>query len=168
MKEWIDFKFRKRDRISYTPTMKPDDLIFTRINFTNGVTPKGIYSNILGEFHKILKTVGMDEYKEDKSRRKITLGHSKSSYWTLKEPERREIYATKIMKYLTFLDYSGLEASGKSIESQLVQKDREITYLRERDLKHEIELKAMNDRFTKIDGLVNKIEKLEKEIGIKI
>jgi hypothetical protein len=29
------------------------------------------------------------------------LGHSKSPYYTLKEPERREIYATKVMKYLT-------------------------------------------------------------------
>ena len=34
------------------------------------------------------------------------LGHLKSPYWTRKEQEKREIYATKCMKYLTFLDRS--------------------------------------------------------------
>ena len=52
------------------------------------------------------------------------LGHSKSSYYTLKEP-RREIYASKCMKYLTFLDYSTLENTGRSIEAKLSEKDKE-------------------------------------------
>jgi hypothetical protein len=30
------------------------------------------------------------------------------------------------MKYLTFLDYATLEATGKSIEAKLQEKDREI------------------------------------------
>lgn len=33
-------------------------------------------------------------------------GNSKLTYYTLKESERREIYAAKCMKNLTFLDYS--------------------------------------------------------------
>ncbi len=186
LKEWIDFKFRKRDRTSYTPTMKPDDLIFTRINFTytNGITPKGIYSNILEEFHKILKTVGMDEYKENKSRRKITLhtlrrhvksviatqtnsdysewflGHSKSSYWTLKEPERREIYATKITKYLTFLDYSALESTGKGIESRLVEKDKEIAYLRDSGKLRDDMITSMSDQLLK---LTKEVQEMKRE-----
>lgn len=58
------------------------------------------------------------------------LGHAKSSYYTKKEPERREIYATKCMKYLTFLDYTLLEARGRSTETSLQEKDREIQALK--------------------------------------
>jgi hypothetical protein len=54
------------------------------------------------------------------------LGHSKSPYYTKKEPERREIYATRCMKNLTFLDYTTLEAKGKSIEANLQEKDSQI------------------------------------------
>ena len=51
------------------------------------------------------------------------LGHSKSPYYTIKESERREIYASKCMKYLTFLDYTTLDSVGKSIEAKLSEKD---------------------------------------------
>jgi hypothetical protein len=37
--------------------------------------------------------------------------------------------------------------------------------LRERDLRHEVEMKAINDRMAKLDGVLNKIDKLEKQIG---
>ena len=93
---------------------------------------KTIYVKTIEEFQKLLTIVGMDERKEEGvyKRRKITphslrrfvktvisdqtnqdysewfLGHNKSPYYTKKEPERREIYATKCMKYLTFLDYT--------------------------------------------------------------
>jgi hypothetical protein len=64
------------------------------------------------------------------------LGHNKSPYYTKKELERREIYATKCMKYLTFLDYSTLEATGKNIEAKLSEKEKEIDVLR----KHQEEM----------------------------
>ena len=35
------------------------------------------------------------------------------------------------MKYLTFLDYTTLEATGKNIESKLTEKDNEIQSLKE-------------------------------------
>jgi hypothetical protein len=78
------------------------------------------------EFQKLLKVVNMDERKEGMRRRKITLhsfrrfcksvisnqvnqdysewflGHSKSPYYTIKESERKGIYAAKCMKYLKF------------------------------------------------------------------
>ena len=60
-------------------------------------------------------------------------GHNKSPYYTKKEPERREIYASKCMKCLTFLDYTTLEATGKNIEAKLSEKEREIQLLRQRD-----------------------------------
>jgi hypothetical protein len=105
------------------------------------------------EFEKLFTIAGMDERKEGMRRRKITLhsfrrfvktvisdqtnqdysewflGHNKSPYYTKKEPERREIYATKCMKYLTFLDYTTFEATGKSIELKLSEKDKQIEEL---------------------------------------
>jgi hypothetical protein len=62
----------------------------------------------------------------------MVLRHSKSPYYTKKEPERREIYATECMKYLTFLDYTTLEARGKSIEANLQEKDIEIAGLKQK------------------------------------
>jgi hypothetical protein len=48
------------------------------------------------------------------------LGYSKSPYYTKKEPDKIEIYATKYMRYLIFLDYSTLETTGKNIEAKLL------------------------------------------------
>lgn len=111
------------------------------------------------EFQKVLKAAGMDERKEGISRykrRKITLhsfrrfvkivisnqvnqdysewflGHTKSSYYVIKEQERRKIYAEKCMKYLTFLDYTILDAAGKSVEAKLSEKDQEIEALKKK------------------------------------
>jgi hypothetical protein len=61
------------------------------------------------------------------------LGHSKSPYYTLKEPERREIFASRVMKYLTFLDFSTLETTGKNIEARLQEKDKEIQHLKQKN-----------------------------------
>jgi len=48
-------------------------------------------------------------------------------YYTKKQLERREIYATKCMKYLTFLDYTTLEATGKNIDAKLSEKEKEFS-----------------------------------------
>jgi hypothetical protein len=61
------------------------------------------------------------------------LGHDHSEYWTKKEKERRQIYVTKCMPYLTVLDYSLFETRGKNMESKLLEKDKEIDLLRQRD-----------------------------------
>ena len=42
------------------------------------------------------------------------------------------------MPFLTFLDYSALESTTRGIVTSLETKDKEIAYLRERDLKHEL------------------------------
>jgi hypothetical protein len=120
--------------------------------------PRTIYIRILKEFQ--ITNVGMDERKEEglQKRRKINLhslrrfvktvisdqtnqewflGHNKSPYYTKKESERREIYATKCMKYLTFLDYSVLEAAGHSTEASLQGKAKEIQALKEQMAKME-------------------------------
>ena len=142
LKKWLDWKYKNPDRIR---KLKPEDLVFTVYPSKNTL---GLCTKIWHEFDKLLKIVNMDEKKEGgiNNRKKITLhsfrrlvktvisnqvgqdysewflGHSKSPYWTLKEAGRRDIYATKCMKYLTFLDYTTLETTGKNIESKLLKR----------------------------------------------
>ena len=85
----------------------------------------------------------------------------------MKEEKRREIYATKVMKYLTFLDYQSLETTGKNIEAKLTEKDLEIQYLRQRDLKHETDMVQMQNQLDKILSIVQanpKLANVKKEI----
>jgi integrase len=145
LKQWIDWKYRDKGKNRPTKGRSPNELVFSIYNIKGVPNPRTIYIKTVIEFQKLLTIVGMDERKEEgvHKRRKITLhsfrrfvktvisdqtnqdysewflGHSKSPYYTKKEPERREIYATKCMKYLTFLDYTMLEARGKSIEANL-------------------------------------------------
>jgi len=87
------------------------------------------------------------------------LGHAKSSYYTKKEPDRREIYATKCMKYLTFLDYTTLEARGKSIEVNLQEKEKEIEELRHNDKVKEDALATLSDQVMKLMVEVQELKK---------
>jgi hypothetical protein len=87
------------------------------------------------------------------------LGHSKSPYYTLKEPERREIYATKVMRYLTFLDYSALEEAGKSIEARLVEREKEIFHLKQNDVSNSDAIAALGDMYSQ---LVKEVAELRK------
>jgi integrase len=190
LKQWLDWKNNPdRER-----KFDEEDLVFT---VSESKAPRSIYMKIWEGFDKLLKVVKMDEKKEGgiTNRKKITihslrrhaktvisdqvghdysewfLGHPKSPYWTKKEPEKREIYATKIMKYLTFLDYSTLETTGKNIESKLNEKDLEIEYLRQRDLKHDMEMKQLTERIEMLarqtDSMNELIEPMVKGIGIK-
>lgn len=188
LKEWLDWKYRKRQK--ETPVMYPDDLVFSKAKFgkdetqTKQANPVRIYQKIVMEFNTLLKTVGMDERKEGMLRRKITLhsirrfaktvvstqvnqdysewflGHAKSSYWTMKEPQKREIYATKCMKYLTFLDYSDLEATGKSVEAKLDAKDKEIAFLQERYNESVRSVSLLSDQFVMQSERLGKLEKI--------
>jgi integrase len=181
LNQWLDWKYKNPDR---ERDFNQEDLVFTVYQSKN---PKSLYMKIWYEFERLLKIVHMDERKEDGiyKRRKITLhsfrrfvktvisnqvgqdysewflGHSKSPYWTLKEVGRREIYATKCMKYLTFLDYSTLEATGKSIESKLVEKDKEIGFMRER---YDSQIESLNGAISDMQELLKNPEKLLKII----
>ena len=128
-----------------------NDLVFGRQN--SYLSPRNLYNKLWVQFNKVLHTVKMDDRKDGMLRRKFTfhsfrrnaytticdvtdqayaewfLGHSKSVYHTKKEAAKREIYATKIMKYLTFLDYSYIEATGKSQDAQLITANKRIAEL---------------------------------------
>ena len=193
LKEWLDFKHRdkataKGEPLASALERSPNDLVFGKRNQTSNIN--FIYQKLWYEFTNILRVIKMDERKEGMNRRKFTfhslrrnaytticdatdqafaeyfLGHSKSVYHTKKESSKREIYGTKIQKYLTFLNFEQLETTGKNIEAKLEEKDRELAILREKDLKREMEMKEMNDRIERLDEVVNKIDKLEKKLGI--
>jgi integrase len=169
LKQWIDWKYNNEER---PRTRDDEDLVFTVYRTK---TPLTLYVKVLIEFEKLLAIVGLDQRKEGKQRRrKITLhsfrrfvktvisdqtntdysewflGHNKSPYYTKKEPERREIYASKCVKYLTFLDYSTLEATGKNIEAKLSEKEKEIQLLRQRDSMNTEAISSLADQLTKV------------------
>jgi hypothetical protein len=183
LKQWFDWKYNNPER----PRQQDEnDLVFTIFRNKN---PNTLYVKVLKEFHKLLAIVGLNERKEGgkQRRRKITLhsfrrftksvisdqvsqdfsewalGHNKSPYYTKKEPERREIYASKCMKYLTFLDYTSLEARGKGIEANLREKDNEMQAMKTR---HEQDMKAMreemNQQFNQIMSMIQQNPLLAK------
>lgn len=179
LEQWIDWKYNNDER---PRTLDDDDLLFTVYKTKNPLT---LYVKVLTEFEKLLSIVGLDQRKGGKQRRrKITLhsfrrfvktvisdqtttdysewflGHNKSPYYTRKEPERREIYSTKCMKYLTFLDYSTLEATGKNIEAKLSEKEKEIQLLRQRDSINADAIAGLSDQLTKV---MQEIELLKKQ-----
>ncbi|HEY7570078.1 MAG TPA: tyrosine-type recombinase/integrase [Nitrososphaeraceae archaeon] len=176
LKQWLEWKYRTR-------ISNPNDLIFNKFGVKS--KPEFLYVKIASEFTKVLKTAGLDERKEGMMRRKITLhslrrfvktvisdevgrdysewflGHDGSVYYTKKESERRDIYLTKCMKYLTFLDYTALETRGRSIEAKLSEKDREMQAMKE---KYEQDIQTIreetNQRFNQIISLIQHNPKL--------
>lgn len=179
MKQWLEWKYNNQVRPRCS---NPDDLVFT---VHNGANPNVLYVKILTEFQKLLALAGLDERKEEgvQKRRKITLhsirrfvktaisdqtnqdysewflGHNKSPYYTKKEPERREIYATKCMKYLTFLDYSTLETTGKNIEAKLSDREKEIQLLRQRDSVNTDAIQNLSDQLMRVVAEVQELKK---------
>jgi integrase len=178
LKQWITWKYNNEER---PRTRDDDDLVFTVYRTK---TPSTLYVKILTEFEKLLSVVGLDERKDGKQRRrKITLhsfrrfvktvisdqtntdysewflGHSGSPYYTKKEPERREIYATKCMKYLTFLDYTTLETTGKNIDAKLSEKEKEIQLLRQRDSVNTDAIANLSDQLMKLMVEVKELKK---------
>jgi hypothetical protein len=133
----------------------------------------------------LLSSVGLDERKEEgiQKRRKITLhsfrryvksvisnqvnqdysewylGHSKSPYYSIKEVERRGIYRDKCMRYLTFLDYEILEATGKGIEAKLSEKEKKIQLLRQRDSMNTDAIASLSDQLAVIAKEIEMIKK---------
>jgi integrase len=182
VKQWIDWKYREKRYNPRTPL--PEDLVFGLIQTDESPIYDGVYIVVIKEFQKVLSAAGLNERKEGMKRRKITLhslrrfvktvisdqtnkdysewflGHNKSPYYTKKESERREIYATKCMKYLTFLDYTTLEATGKNIEAKLSEKEKEIQLLRQRDSMNTDAIATLSDQLTKV---MQEIEVLKKQ-----
>ena len=188
LNQWIDFKYRDKGVGSEQWNKKkiPDDLVFS-VYSTGKPQPSHVYVKILSEFEKLLTIAGLGELKEGMNRRKITLhsfrrhaksvisnqvnqdysewflGHSKSPYYTLKEPERREIYATKVMRYLTFLDYSALESGQKSIEEKLAAREQEIFSLKHDNNVTTTTVQTLSDQVFHLTKLVEDLQGKRKK-----
>ena len=184
VKQWIDFKYRKRDYESELRVKSPDDIVFTIKKQL--IRPQGVYVKIFVEFNRILRTVGLEERKDGMKRRKITLhsfrrfvyttisdqvgknyaenwlGHATSEYHVKKEDQKRELYFTKCMKYLTFLDFEQLETTGKNIELKLEEKDRELAYLRYAGMENKELMTEMSDRLIKLTQQVEELQRKSK------
>ena len=64
------------------------------------------------------------------------------------------------MKYLTFLDYTTLEATGKNIEAKLSEKEREIQQLRKYQEIRDDAVSSLSDQVTK---LMQEIEIMKRQ-----
>ena len=111
----------------------------------------------LHSFRRFVKTFISDQTNTDYS--EWFLGYNKSPYYTKEEQERREIYATKCMKYLTLLDYTTIEATGKSIEAKLSEKEKEIQLLRQRDSVNTDAIANLSDQVMKLMAKVNEMKR---------
>jgi integrase len=167
LKQWIDWKYRDTYQ-------DPKSLVFA-VSSSQSDNPVSLYPQLNQQFGRLLQLTDYSEKKDGTVRRKITfhtlrrftktvisdqvnqdysewfLGHNKSPYYTKKEQDRKEIYATKCMKYLTFLDYGILEATGKNIEAKLSEKESEIQAIK---MKYEQDMQKireeMNQQFNQI------------------
>jgi hypothetical protein len=54
------------------------------------------------------------------------------------------------MKYLTFLDYTTIEATGKNIEAKISEKEKEIRLLRQRDSVNTDAIANLSDQVMKL------------------
>lgn len=133
--------------IELRPSKQPTDLIFA---LKHSKQPESLYRKILDQFQKLQGIADKNQRKENSIRRKITLhsfrrtcfsiineqtnseyanwflGHHHSVYWTHKEQERREIYRTKCMPFLTVYQ----DTRSNTLEDALKNKDHEIALLK--------------------------------------
>ena len=115
---------------------------------------KELYIRMQERLVQVLDKVGLSQKVDGQNRRKITLhllrafvksvvsvqtnsdfsewllGHSGSTYFSIKEKEKVELYR-KCEPYLTFLDYATVESVGQDFESKLQERDSQIKALRQ-------------------------------------
>jgi integrase len=136
--------------------LEPNDLFFTsgRVDKKKVINPNNLYHTLAPDFRNTLDLNGLSERHDNKGKRhKVTLhrfrafvlstisdlghgdygewfiGHSASTYYRKSDAEKLKIFK-KIESYLTYLDYSALDAKGADVETKLEQKDKELQDVR--------------------------------------
>jgi hypothetical protein len=66
------------------------------------------------------------------------------------------------MKYLTFLDYSLLESSGRSVEAKLSEKEKEIQILQKHQEMRDDALASLFDQVTQLTHEIDTLKKQQK------
>ena len=182
LKQWLDWKYREERILKIgkrtTTAPMPDDLVFSPFLASN---PTSMYQKLTQEFHKLLEVIGLNARKENSLRGVVTfhsfrrfaksvisdsvnqdysewfLGHRKSPYYVKKEHELREIYKSKCMHHLTFLDYdAALESGGRTAEMKLQEKQREIEQLRELDSISRDAIRELSERLMQLEARFDK------------
>jgi integrase len=177
-KRYVKDERGKSKLVIVKPEYDDNDLLFS-VYDKEDTQASSIYSRLSQEWLDLLDAENLNQLKEGgfkgRKKRQLTftsfrrfayttvqnqvntgyaeflLGHANSSYYTEPEEEIEKIYKEKCMPYLTFTDYSALEARGKSIESKLDVKDQQIADL----------LKKVQDLEKKIPTHDNVMEMLE-------
>ena len=72
------------------------------------------------------------------------IGHSGSTYYRKAEKEKSEIFR-KLEPYLTFLDYTELEARGADVVTKLQEKDKQIEVLTKKQEQFEQLIQSLID-----------------------
>ena len=182
LKDWIEYTFKiDVDRTKNINDPMGEYLVFKVHKNKNTVSSNthAIYQKLVSQFHIVLRSAGLGDRKESMKRGRITfhsfrrfvkttisdseagsdysewfLGHRKNAYYSSKQTVRAEIYATKVMKYLTFLDYSILKATGKNIEARIneIEKEKQIM-----SQKHEEEIRELREQREQTDRKLNEI-----------
>jgi integrase len=174
LKKFIDSKYGKIEEIKNYP----NHLIFSKEIFKVSAKPINMYRMLHEHFIKLLAKVEKDKRRDGQGiqRREINfhlfrtfvyttinnsisntqfaewvLGHSGSTYWSTKEPDRRELYQ-KCMKYLTFLDYPTVESVGKDFESKLEEQEK----------RHQAQMNQMDEKYNQIIDAMSKNPILSK------
>jgi integrase len=182
LRQWLDGKYREERILKTgkrtTTTPMPDDLVFSPFMGSN---PKSMYQKLSQEFHKLPEVLHLNSRKENSLRGIVTfhsfrrfvksvvsdsvnqdysewfLGHRKSPYYVKKEHELREIYKSKCMHHLTFLDYdAALELGGRTAEIKLQEKQREIEQLRELDSISRDAIRELSERLMQLEARFDK------------
>jgi integrase len=134
-----------------TKPLGPNDLFFSsgRRDATVEENPNYLYDVLSKEFGQVLDRIGLSDRNAESKRHEITLhsfrrfvystmeklgniefanyqiGHANSTYWRVTPEERLETFK-KFESYLTYLDYSKLEAKGADVETKLDEKDQQM------------------------------------------
>jgi integrase len=173
--------YREKDgsyRTEYImPKPQPDDLVFAVYGKPN---PRTLYVQIATMYATMLDRIGKGDREDNQRRRKVTLhsfrrftkstisdlgysdysewfiGHAGSTYWRKKISEKAELFR-KIEPYLTFLDYSELEAKGADIETKVEELKKEKQALRER---YDSDIALLKDAIYDMQQLLKNPEKL--------
>ena len=186
LKEWVEYRFgivlNKTKKIDRRIS---ESLLFQVYNIDiHNTAPQSIYQKLVKQFHRVLIAVDFDRRKDGMPQnRTITLhsfrrfvkstisiqansdysewilGHKNSSYWSIKPETRAEIYSTKCMKYLTFLDYSTLKATGKTMEAKINEMEREKQIMSQ---KYEEQMNAMQLQINRITEMFQYNPKLAR------
>lgn len=175
--EWLVWKYaRRRGKVIES---NPDDIVFSNRTSHH---PEMLYTHVLNEFGKVLKIIGLDTKKEN-NRNKLALhsfrrfvkttvatysnsdysewllGHSGSPYFSQKAAEKSRIYAD-LMRHLTFLDYTHIEATGKSNEAQLAAAHKRIAELESKLRQKDIESASTREDLDAVLKVLRKEGKL--------